>query len=71
MQEWEVSITAKQMLDEINQLPGREQELSLINAWRENPEADQAKAFFEYAVVKQVDALANLGMDVFKMDFGQ
>ncbi|KAH7197621.1 uncharacterized protein B0J16DRAFT_366802 [Fusarium flagelliforme] len=71
VQEWEVSITAKQMLDEINQLPGREQELSLINAWRENPEADQAKAFFEYAVVKQVDALADLGMDVFKMDFGQ
>lgn len=71
VQEWEVSITAKQMLDEINQLPGREQELTLINAWRENPEADQAKAFFEYAVVKQVDALANLGMDIFKMDFGQ
>jgi SET and MYND domain-containing protein len=71
VREWEVSITAKQMLDEINQLQGREQELSLINAWRENPEADQGRAFFEYAVVKQVDSLANLGLEVFKMDFTQ
>ncbi|KAH6961402.1 hypothetical protein DER45DRAFT_520685 [Fusarium avenaceum] len=70
-QEWEVSITAKQMLDEINQLPGREQELSLINSWTGNPEADQARAFFGYAVVKQIDALADLGVEIFGMDFGQ
>ncbi|KAM0188556.1 hypothetical protein ACHAPI_010490 [Fusarium lateritium] len=71
VQEWEVSMTAKQMLDEINQLPGRHQELSLINSWTENPEADQAKAFFEYAVVKQVDALANLGVEILGIDYGQ
>lgn len=71
VQEWEVSVTAKQMLDEIIQLPGREQESSLINDWRKDPEADQARAFFGYAVVKQVDALANLGLEVLKMDFGQ
>ncbi|KAM0343329.1 hypothetical protein ACHAPU_008650 [Fusarium lateritium] len=71
VQEWEVSITAKQMLDEINQLPGRDQELSLIKSWTEKPEADQARAFFEYAVVRQVDALANLGLEIFGMDFGQ
>ncbi|KAG8675276.1 hypothetical protein FPOAC2_01325 [Fusarium poae] len=71
VQEWEVSVTAKQMLDEIDQLPGRGQELSLINTWREDPEADQARAFFEYAVVKQVDALANLGLEVLEMDFRQ
>ncbi|XEU98688.1 hypothetical protein FSHL1_003975 [Fusarium sambucinum] len=71
VQEWEVSITAKQILDEIDQLPGREKELSLITAWRENPEADQARSFFEYAVVKQVDALANLGLEILEMDFRQ
>ncbi|KAF4446619.1 SET and MYND protein [Fusarium austroafricanum] len=71
VQEWEVSATAEQMLDEINELSGREQELSLINAWREDPEADQARAFFEYAVVKQADALANLGLEILEMDFGQ
>ncbi|KAF4989369.1 hypothetical protein FDECE_14736 [Fusarium decemcellulare] len=69
--EWELSISAKQMLDEINQLPGRNQELSLINSWKEDPEADQAQAFYEYAVLKQVDALANLGLEIIKMDFGQ
>jgi hypothetical protein len=70
VQEWEVSATAQQMLDEINELPGRDQELSLINAWKENPEGEQARAFFEYAVVKQVDSLANLGLEILEMDFG-
>ncbi|CVL10347.1 hypothetical protein LB506_000214 [Fusarium annulatum] len=68
--EWEVSATAQQMLDEINELPGRDQELSLINAWKENPEGEQARAFFEYAVVKQVDSLASLGLEILEMDFG-
>ncbi|KAM0564011.1 hypothetical protein ACHAPJ_000219 [Fusarium lateritium] len=71
VQEWEVSITAKQMLEEINQLPGRDQEVSLINSWKEDPEADQARAFFEYAVVKQIDALANLGLEILNSDFGR
>ncbi|KAF4963161.1 hypothetical protein FSARC_8787 [Fusarium sarcochroum] len=71
VQEWEVSISAKQMLDEINQLPGRDQELSLINSWREVPETDQARAFFEYAVVKQIDALGNIGLEILRMDFGR
>ncbi|KAJ4272186.1 hypothetical protein NW762_000897 [Fusarium torreyae] len=71
VQEWEVSISAKQMLEEINQLPGRDQELSLINSWKEDPEADQARAFFEYAVVKQIDALANLGLEILNLDFGR
>ncbi|KAF5021169.1 hypothetical protein F66182_6791 [Fusarium sp. NRRL 66182] len=71
VQEWEVSMLAKQMLDEIDQLPGREKELSLINSWREDPETDQTRAFFEYAVVKQVDALASLGTDILAMDCGR
>lgn len=70
VREWEVSATAQQMLDEINELPGRDQELSLINAWKEDPEGEQARAFFEYAVVKQVDSLANLGLEILEMDFG-
>ncbi|KAF4340239.1 SET and MYND [Fusarium beomiforme] len=70
VQEWEVSATAQQMLNEINELPGRDQELSLINAWKENPESEQARAFFGYAVVKQVDSLANLGLEILEMDFG-
>ncbi|KAF5707662.1 hypothetical protein FGLOB1_6811 [Fusarium globosum] len=70
VREWEVSATAQQMLDEINELPGRDQELSLINAWKENPEGEQARAFFEYAVVKQVDSLASLGLEILEMDFG-
>ncbi|KAF7546941.1 hypothetical protein G7Z17_g8059 [Cylindrodendrum hubeiense] len=68
--EWELSVSAREMLNDINQLPGRDQELSLINAWRQNPSSDQSRAFFEYAVLKQIDALASLGHEVLVTDFG-
>ncbi|KAJ4203505.1 hypothetical protein NW767_005001 [Fusarium falciforme] len=71
VQEWELSISAKQMLDEIKQLPGRGQEQSLISLWEEDPEHDQAQAFFKYAVLKQVDALSDLGLEMLKIDFGR
>lgn len=71
VQEWELSISAKQMLDEIKQLPGRGQEQSLISLWEEDPEQDQAQAFFKYAVLKQVEALSDLGLEMLKMDFGR
>ncbi|KAF7548449.1 hypothetical protein G7046_g8679 [Stylonectria norvegica] len=70
VEEWELSVSAREMLDDINQLPGRDQEVSLIDAWRQNPETDQSRAFFEYAVLKQVDALAELGLGVLTADFG-
>lgn len=68
--EWELSASAKTMLDDIDQLPGRDQELSLINAWKNDPHSDQSKAFFDYAVVKQINALGDLGREVLKVDFG-
>lgn len=71
VQEWELSISAKQMLDDIKQLPGRGQEQSLISLWEEDPEHDQARAFFRYAVLMQVDALSRLGLEMLKSDFGQ
>ncbi|KAH7133634.1 hypothetical protein EDB81DRAFT_845137 [Dactylonectria macrodidyma] len=69
--EWELSISASEMLNDINQLPGRDQELSLINAWRQDPSSDQSRAFFDYAVLKQVDALASLGHEILVTDFGR
>ncbi|KAF4981402.1 hypothetical protein FZEAL_2784 [Fusarium zealandicum] len=71
VEEWELSVSAKQMLEDINQLPGREQELSYINLWKEDTRGDQSRAFYEYAVLKQVDTLANLGLEVLTMDFGR
>lgn len=70
VEEWELSVSAREMLSDIDQLPGRDQELSLINAWRQDPSSDQSRAFFDYAVLKQIDALASLGHEIFMTDFG-
>lgn len=67
--EWELSASAREMLDDIERLPGRERELSLINAWKQDARSDRSRAFFEYGVVQQVDALAALGRVVLEADF--
>ncbi|KAK0392320.1 hypothetical protein NLU13_1816 [Sarocladium strictum] len=66
---WDVSAMAKALLDDIDQLPGREKELSLINAWKAEPTSDSAQAFFDFAVVKPVRALAETAKT--SMDLGK
>ncbi|KAI9172101.1 Histone-lysine N-methyltransferase SMYD3 [Paramyrothecium foliicola] len=68
--DWELSAAAREMLVDIERLPGREKELSLINAWKQEPYSEQSQAFFEYAVVKQIDTLAKLGRAILKVEFG-
>lgn len=67
--EWELAVAAREMLRDIEQLPGRDRELSLIKSWAQDPAGDQSEAFFDYAVVKQLEALAALGQAVLKVDF--
>ncbi|CAM1507137.1 Fc.00g067780.m01.CDS01 [Cosmosporella sp. VM-42] len=67
--EWELFTPTTSMLDDIEELRGREEELRLINAWKKGPETQNKRAFFEFAVLKQVDALASLGRLVLKEDF--
>jgi SET and MYND domain-containing protein len=69
--EWELSRTARDMLNDIEQLPGREKELSLINAWKQDPLSDQSQAFFDFAVVKQINILAKLGRAILRSKFEQ
>ena len=67
--QWELSLSTISMLEDIEELRGREQELTLINAWKKDPESNISRAFFEFAVLKQVDALASLGRLILKEDF--
>ncbi|EFZ00118.1 SET domain protein [Metarhizium robertsii ARSEF 23] len=62
--DWELSVAAREMLADIGKLPGREKELSLINAWAADGDAEASRLFFEYAVVRQVGVLAGIGMEV-------
>jgi SET and MYND domain-containing protein len=66
---WDVSVMAKALLDDIDKLPGREKELSLINAWKAEPTSDSSQAFFDFAVVKPVKALAETAKS--SMDLGK
>ncbi|KID87988.1 MYND finger family protein [Metarhizium guizhouense ARSEF 977] len=62
--DWELVVAAREMLADIGKLPGREKELSLINAWAADGDAEASRLFFEYAVVRQVGVLARIGMEV-------
>lgn len=66
----DLAVKAQALLSDIEKLAGREQETSLINEWRRDPNSEKSQAFFEFAVVKQVDALASLGKEVLERDFG-
>jgi SET and MYND domain-containing protein len=66
---WDIFTEAKSMLGEIEQLTGREREKSLIGEWQENPGSERSQAFFEYAVVKQVNALAALAPSILAQEF--
>ncbi|KAJ6445742.1 SET domain-containing protein [Purpureocillium lavendulum] len=68
--EWDLVEMARDMLEDIESLPGREKEMSLINAWIKDPASETSKIFFDFAVVQQVNALASLGTAALKMDFG-
>ncbi|PNP38235.1 hypothetical protein TGAMA5MH_09806 [Trichoderma gamsii] len=66
----DLAVKAQALLDDIERLAGREQEASLIDEWRRDPNSEKSQAFFEFAVVKQVDTLASLGKEVLERDFG-
>ncbi|UKZ73223.1 hypothetical protein TrVFT333_000865 [Trichoderma virens FT-333] len=62
-------VKAQALLDDIEKLAGREKETSLIDEWRQDPNSEKSQAFFEFAVVKQVNTLASLGRDILRRDF--
>ncbi|KAL7807844.1 SET domain-containing protein [Trichoderma gracile] len=64
-----LAVKARALLDDIEKLAGREKETSLIDEWRRDPSSEKSQAFFEFAVVKQVDVLASLGKKVVRRDF--
>lgn len=66
---WDLSVGAKAMLEDIGRLGGRENELSLISAWSREPENEQAKSFFKFAVVDPCRQLAELGKAVLRHEF--
>ncbi|KAB5581118.1 hypothetical protein GE09DRAFT_1020938 [Coniochaeta sp. 2T2.1] len=60
--DWEVLASARELLDDIAQLQGRERESAAIAAWVRDPEQPDARAFVEEMVLKPINALAARSM---------
>lgn len=69
MAELDIFVHARNMLKDIEKLEGRGKEKGLIDAWTKDPDNQETRAFYEYAVVKQIDALAELGTAIIKAEF--
>ncbi|KAK2005622.1 MYND finger [Colletotrichum eremochloae] len=67
--DWEVVVLAKEMLSDIESLPGRERENALINAWRRDPKG--MEDFFRYGLAEPIKTLSELGKAVLYVDLGQ
>ncbi|KAK4230713.1 hypothetical protein QBC38DRAFT_468621 [Podospora fimiseda] len=63
-EDWQVLKDAKAMLKDLESLPGREKESSLIQAWAKNPEDPQGKVFFEEEVLKPVKELSSIAPEI-------
>jgi hypothetical protein len=67
---WDIAKDAQKILQDIQQLPGREKELSLIDVWAAEPQGDSTAAFFKFAVTDPCRRLSELGKAVMMDEFG-
>ncbi|TDZ30213.1 Histone-lysine N-methyltransferase ASHR1 [Colletotrichum spinosum] len=66
--DWEILVLAKKMLEDIESLPGREKENSLITAWRRSPK--EMEGFCKYGLLEPIRKLSELGKAVLEVDLG-
>lgn len=67
--DWDGVSMFRWMIAEIESLPGRDRENSLINAWIMDPKG--MDKFFRYALVEPLKALSELGKAVLEVDLGE
>ncbi|KAB5530291.1 hypothetical protein GE09DRAFT_1292234 [Coniochaeta sp. 2T2.1] len=60
--DWEVLRSARELLEDIAQLQGRERESAAIAAWVRDPEQSDARAFVDEMVLKPINVLASRSM---------
>ncbi|KAK4454674.1 hypothetical protein QBC34DRAFT_392352 [Podospora aff. communis PSN243] len=63
-QDWDILKEAKEMLQELETLEGREKESALLRIWATNPDDPEANAFFQHAVLNPVNELAALAIGI-------
>ncbi|OIW35588.1 SET domain-containing protein, partial [Coniochaeta ligniaria NRRL 30616] len=66
--EWEVVVSARELLDDIAQLRGRERESAVIGAWAGSPGRPEARAFFEEVVLRPIRELAGFAVGILERE---
>ncbi len=67
--EWEVCSEARDLLKDIEALPGREKECAMVNAFSRNPSGPDESLFFEIGVLKPIQELSRIALDVIAVEF--
>ncbi|OAA60964.1 set and mynd domain protein [Niveomyces insectorum RCEF 264] len=66
--EWELLDTARDMLQDVQSVPGRESLSAALQRWIQQPSEPEAAAFFHQHILEPVDYLASLALDILKGD---
>ena len=69
-EEWDVLREARDILQEIESLQGREQESYFLQTWAKDPQDPEGSTFFENAVLKPVIDLAALAIGIMDAELG-
>ncbi|KAF3056002.1 SET domain and MYND-type zinc finger protein 6 [Daldinia childiae] len=69
-EEWQIYHQAKDVLDDLESIPGRETENALINAFVGNLNNSEEPRFFTIAVLKPIQTLAGFALEVMDTEFG-
>ncbi|KAI1660207.1 hypothetical protein F4813DRAFT_351298 [Daldinia decipiens] len=68
--EWQIYRQAKDLLNDLEGIPGRETENALVNALARNPTGSEETRFFTMAVLGPVQTLAGFALDIMDTEFG-
>ncbi|ETS87963.1 hypothetical protein PFICI_01791 [Pestalotiopsis fici W106-1] len=69
-EEWQIYHEAKEQLQDIEGLRGRDKEKRLIQRWITDQTDQEAALFFDYAVLKPVQELAGFALEIMDTEFG-
>ncbi|KAK3330872.1 hypothetical protein B0H66DRAFT_77985 [Apodospora peruviana] len=69
-EDWDVLKEARELLQDIESLKGREKESYFLRTWAKDPQDPEGCEFFEVAVLKPVNELAALAVEIMDAELG-
>ncbi|KAK3384728.1 hypothetical protein B0T24DRAFT_673503 [Lasiosphaeria ovina] len=69
-EDWEVLAEARAMLEDVESLEGRQNQSALLRAWAKDPQDPEGGAFFHSVVLRPVNELAALAIEIVNAELG-